>query len=129
MERPPPPLPCLGAPPPSPQWPDLCRLEDRFFPCPICSFPSAQARYASISHNHRRSSSQADFSVVLFVNHAPERGPYAPASGSNAPERAAHALPRVRRCAAQSPLKLLLCIEFFPLLLLPFLFSLKMFWS
>jgi hypothetical protein len=124
MERPPPPLPCLGAPPPSPQWPDLCRLEDRFFPCPICSSPSTRARHAPISHNHRSSSSQADSSVALFDHHVPECGPHAPASGSSAPARGlefADALP--------SPLKLLLCIEFFPLLLLPFLFSLQMFWS
>jgi hypothetical protein len=82
MDRPPPYFPCLGASPSPPKWPDLCRLEDWFFPSPICSSPSAETRQAPIIHHHQRSSSPAISSAVLFDHHAPERGLHAPASGS-----------------------------------------------
>jgi hypothetical protein len=78
---------------------DLCRLEDWFFPSPICSSPSAQARYAPIIHHHRRSNFLANSSAVLFDHHVPERGPHTPTRGSNAPTHGSHSPP----CVRQSP--------------------------
>jgi hypothetical protein len=83
----------FGAPSPSPIWPDLCRLEDWFFPSPICSSPSAQARHVPLIHLHRRSCFLAISSAAPFDHHASERGPHAPASGSNALARGGHGCP------------------------------------
>jgi hypothetical protein len=68
----------LGVPSPSPFWPDLCRLEDWFFPSPICSSLSAQARHVPLIHLHRRSCFSTNSSAVPFDHHAPERVLHAP---------------------------------------------------
>jgi hypothetical protein len=82
MDRLPLTSPCHGVSSPSPQWPDLCRLEDWFCNSPICSSPLVQASHAPILLYHRRFSFSNESSEVPFNHHTPECSSHAPTSGS-----------------------------------------------